>query len=163
LKEVPLALLRARESEESKVERALFDLGFLELVPDKGRSYRHIIDEHRISLIICGRDHYRWAAYDFTDSASQQEDDSNDYDDDEADGDVEESDDDESAPSEDVLAANAGFVLFEDRPIWDPRTYFLVLVEGHIRMTEADWLWLVHHLERSVKSWVCSAVLRSIL
>ncbi|KAF2645756.1 hypothetical protein P280DRAFT_545678 [Massarina eburnea CBS 473.64] len=154
LDEVPLAILNARQNKQFEKGNTLFDLGFLGLVPKRGKAYRHIIHQLHISLIVCGWDHSRWAAYAFTNSTQKQDNGNTcDNDDDNSEASDEEDAGDTIEPSEDALAANASYVLDANNPIWDPRTYWLVIISEHIRIMVHEWKWLVHHLEEGVNDW----------
>jgi hypothetical protein len=44
-----------------------------------------------------------------------------------------------------------------NNPIWNPREYFLIILENQMCRVVKEWEYVVRQLQRSVKQFVCSA------
>ena len=103
--------------------------------------YTHGIHEAQISLAICGSDDSRWVAYAFVDTefagVSRDE-----Y-------------EDNFEINEDPIASDSrGREVEADSPIWDPREYFLRIVDIRMKQVLGEWTYLIRVVERSVKGYV---------
>ncbi|KAF2185092.1 hypothetical protein K469DRAFT_688302 [Zopfia rhizophila CBS 207.26] len=129
----------AQTTINSKPPRQWIDLSFLEL----GTTLRSKDDpeyglyEAQFSLTICGSDNSRWVAYGFVDT---------------------DIDDDNGLEGEDFsyLGMNADPIASDgdvnaNHPIWDPREYFLLMIEIRMRKVLKEWKGLVRKFERSIK------------
>jgi hypothetical protein len=92
--------------------------------------------ESQFSLTICGPEDSRWVAYGFVDRVSDDE-----------------SDDEESPPpyGQDLLLdpISDGH-LDVNRPIWDPRIYFLRIFQIRIRKIKKEWENVIYELRSSI-------------
>jgi hypothetical protein len=93
------------------------------------------------SVVICGSDESRWTAYAFVDT--------------EFDGvsiDDEEVEDSDECNEDPIASDRKGPEVDADKPIWDPREYFLRII--HLRMKRQileEWRYIVGKVERGVK------------
>jgi hypothetical protein len=117
------------------------DLSFLRIQPPKSQDQREYgMHEAQISVVICGSDNWRWAGYAFIDTSFESED--------LGDGIFSYED-----VHEDPIASNSE--LHADLPIWDPREYFLTILEIRVTQVRKELEYLVRAVERSVKQNVC--------
>lgn len=107
------------------------------------------IYEAQTSLVICGSDEQQWTAYAFTDcyfNAESPLDQEFSYDE----------------MQEDPIAWTCEFdgafatVVDANKPIWNPREYFLTILENQLARVVNEWEYVVRQLQRSVKQFVCS-------
>lgn len=116
------------------------DLSFLEIQTPKANTERHHgLYEAHISVVICGSDAECWTAYAFDDGDFDGE---NLY--------------DAIYPYKGIHAdpiASDGDVDAE-RPIWDPREYFLTVVAARMARVAEEWEALVRLIERSIREYV---------
>ena len=102
-----------------------------------------MIRESQFSLVICGPDHGHWVGYNFIDDDSDEEDltiYSFDY----------------EVNNEDPISLGK---LDADQPIWDPREYYLTIVNVRMAQILNEWECLIRALERGVKNYVCQCFL----
>lgn len=123
-----------------------FDVSFLTLQCAEPGSHegpcKHHIQESQISVVICGWDHHNWVAWGIFNTLSDP---------------TEEFDpDQEHVMKEDYFAADGddGVLIDADRPLWDPREYWLHIIEIRVRLVLKEWKWLVRNLEAGVTVWV---------
>lgn len=107
------------------------------------------IHEAQISLVICGTDEKRWIAYGFADTDF---DDDGEMADDDEDGEME----DENSSYDDVfvadqIAENGG--VDANHPIWNPREYFLRIVQIRMEQVLKEWTYLVRNIQISFKTY----------
>ncbi|PSS22711.1 hypothetical protein M430DRAFT_16661 [Amorphotheca resinae ATCC 22711] len=113
------------------------DLSFLKIQPPKSQDQREYgMHEAQISVVICGSDNWRWAGYAFIDTSFEGED--------LGDGIFSYED-----VHEDPIASNSE--LHANLPIWDPREYFLTILEIRMTQVRKELEYLVRTVERSVK------------
>jgi hypothetical protein len=95
--------------------------------------------EAQFSLVICGSNEERWTAYAFDDT--------------EFDG---EELYDKIFPCEGVHADPVALDddIDAERPIWNPREYFLKVVEARMAQATVEWEVLVRSVERSIREYV---------
>jgi hypothetical protein len=101
-----------------------------------------VIREFQISVVICGWDHQNWVAWGLFNTPIDPTDDFD--------------PDDEQFLKEDYFAADGedGLIIDADAPMWDPRAYWLHIVEFRVRLVLKEWKWLVRNIEAGVTKWV---------
>jgi hypothetical protein len=113
--------------------------------------------EAQISFVLCGSDHQRWVAYAFVDTDFEEDDVPDEIVPDEQIREVSVPLDDElgvaKVPIWDPIALDGG--LDANLPIWDPRLYFLVILEIRMAQVLREWEFLVRTVERSISRYVC--------
>jgi hypothetical protein len=118
------------------------DSSFLEIpglnLQEQGRPR---IYKEQFSFAICGLDDRQWVAYAFVDSNINEED--------------SELDDCFSDP----ICSEGNIIVEADRPILDPRMYFLTVFRSRLLKVLRDWNLLVRTLERSIQTYVCNPLL----
>lgn len=100
------------------------------------------------TLTVIGWDHYKWSAFAFAKRGTPVEATEEEEDDEENDLD--------SNDHMDAIAGGSGDnnVMAADQPIWDPRAYWLIIVEKYVRQSTEEWCKLVYHIESSFVNWV---------
>jgi len=104
------------------------------------------IYEAQISLAICGSCEQQWTAYYFVDcyfNAETPLDQEFSY----------------NEMQEDPIAWTCEFdgsLVDANKPIWNPRIYFLTILESQIARVVKEWEYVVRQLQRSVKQFVRS-------
>lgn len=133
-----------------------------------------IIWQSQVSIVICGWDEQRYFGWAFIDTPNDPTCmiDDDDDEDDENEG-TDDEDDENTLPSdeasielgiipelcEDYFAADGdtgdapGQMLDANQPIWNPRTYWLCIVEWRARRAVEEWVWVVYYMEFSMASW----------
>jgi hypothetical protein len=145
--EEPCAIRRDGHSGNKKTtthsNNALPDLAFLNVGANDSQIY---LEASHFTLTIIGWDHWKWSAFAFDSRGKFFED---------MEGEEEENDLD-LADHMDAIAGGSDDdnVLAADQPIWDPRTYWLVIVEKYLRQSTEEWSKLVYHIEASFVNWV---------
>jgi hypothetical protein len=130
-----------------------FDASFLNLhcTQHQNRvcSCRHIIRESQISVVICGWDNQNWVGWGLFNTFSDPTD--------------EFDPEDERIVSEDYYATDGehGPVIDANDPIWDPRRYWLRIVDIRVQLVLKEWSWLVRNIEAGVNAWVSVPILSS--
>jgi hypothetical protein len=105
------------------------------------------ICEAQTSLVVCGSSEQQWTAYAFIDNYFNAEsplDQEFSYDE----------------MQEDPIAWTCdfdGYFVDANKPIWNPREYFLTILENQMARVVKEWEYVVRQLQRSVKQFVCSA------
>jgi hypothetical protein len=132
--------LRKKSSNIAAIQtRRLIDLSFL--TPPNGTANNGpFLGEAQFSLVICGSDNYRWTAYAFVD---------------ENDSIFSDLATNESLVMEDPIARADRAPVDANFPIWDPREYFLVILENRIAQILKEWRNVVRWLERTIADDVC--------
>ncbi|KAH3954923.1 hypothetical protein HBI81_077290 [Parastagonospora nodorum] len=104
-------------------------------------SCKHIIRESQISVVICGWDNQNWVGWGLFNTSSDPTDE---YD-----------PEDQRELREDYYAADGegGTVIDADEPIWDPRRYWLRIIDVRLQLVLKEWVWLVRNLEAGVAAW----------
>lgn len=127
---------------------------------------RYIIEEFHISIVTCGWDNFKWTTLVLSDqlrSKDQGEDEEEEgsrggESGDEADNVTDDVGDDtverEDIPTEDVIASDDGRFMDCNPPIWDPRVYWLIVIERKISIAVAKWEMIVFRVEGCVGNWV---------
>ncbi|KAF9730658.1 hypothetical protein PMIN06_004151 [Paraphaeosphaeria minitans] len=152
--------------------RTWTELSFLGLTIDNANGEgEYEINELHSSLVVLGWDESKWAAYGFTDADSGDDSNTSNEEgnpandeldhrkgtnaDDDATLDDLEGDDDMYAADvalEDHLASDGGCdVVSNEHPIWDPRLYFLKLVDLRLRTVRKEWSYLVNKCVSGVR------------
>jgi hypothetical protein len=115
-------------------------------------SGNRFIRESHTSIVICGWDNSKWVGWAFVNvppNTPVQEDEEDDE---------EEQDDEPLDAEEDYFAADGhgreSTVKFANTPIWDPRRYWLHIVELRVRRIVEEWINLVQFVENGVEAWV---------
>jgi hypothetical protein len=109
-----------------------------------------IIREAHTSIVICGWDNSKWVGWAFINTPSGST-----IHDDEEDGE-EDQEDEPLEMEEDYFAADGdgGRVQDANMPIWDPRRYWLVIIEIRILRIMQEWDLLVRFVEKGVEALV---------
>jgi len=124
------------------------DLSFLNIQAPKSQGKRqYSMYEAQISLVICGPDEQHWDAYAFVDRYFDGEG-------------LEEDDFSYDGLQEDPIASDLEIdtnlpLVDANLPIWNPREYFLNIVEIRMAQVLKEWEHLVRKVERGVKDYVC--------
>lgn len=124
-------------------EKTWLDVRFLGMVCDnKGRACQWDLYEANISVVISGWDHCRWVSWTFSNTHSDP---------------TCRKDDDELR--EDYCATdgngpNNGKVIEADSPTWDPREYWLRVVNIRMSLICEEWRWLIMNIARHIDAWV---------
>lgn len=130
----------------TKPHRRWKNLSFLGTHDQSANQPVHVIHEAQISFVVCGTDHRRWTGYCFVDTAF----DNNDEDDYDAkygdDYDAEDGDEVEFDP----ILSDSCCVADAQQTSWDPRSYFLRVVDCRLKQVRAEWSHLVRKVETSV-------------
>jgi hypothetical protein len=96
--------------------------------------------EAHISFVICGSDDDRWVAYAFDDTEFDGEDLA-----------------DKISPCEgfhpDPFSSDGE--VDANFPIWNPREYFVMILDNRIAQAFKEWEGLVRAVERSIREYVC--------
>jgi hypothetical protein len=110
---------------------------------DRGCLCRHIIQESQISVVICGWDNQNWVGWGLFNTFSDPTDDF--------------AAEDERVVSEDYYATDGehGPVI---NAIWDPRRYWLRIVDIRVQLVLKEWIWLVRNIEEGVIAWVSAHI-----
>jgi hypothetical protein len=135
-----------------KLRRTWRNLSFLQHTQSKNSGQTLIgIHDAQISLGICGSDHTRWVCYAFVDTkfdealTSKRDDKSEDH--------QEEQDEDDI--TEDPIAPDSeGHAIIADTPVYDPRGYFLRILDLRMRQILKEWTYLMKKVEDSVERYV---------
>jgi hypothetical protein len=101
-----------------------------------------MIEESQISVVISGWDDQNWVGWGLFNTTSDPTDDFD--------------PEDERELNEDYYAADGedGPVINADDPIWDPRHYWLRIIDIRVRLVLKEWIWLVRNIEAGVITWV---------
>jgi hypothetical protein len=124
--------------EMGKSPRGWTDLSFLDTEtyrPQDQKSYG--IYEAHISIVICGSENTRWVAYAFVDRYCN----------------TEELENELSSEGLHVDPIAGGEELDSDLPVWNPREYFLIIVELRLGQVLREWQNVVRRVERSIKKY----------
>ncbi|KAF2181077.1 hypothetical protein K469DRAFT_590492 [Zopfia rhizophila CBS 207.26] len=124
------------------------DLSFLnrQILNSQGKK-QYGMYEAQISLVICGPDEKRWVGYAFVDRYFNGED-------------LEEDDFSYDGVQEDPIATDFEVdtnlpIIDANLPKWNPREYFLNIVEFRMAQVLKEWEGLVRKVQRSVRDYVC--------
>jgi hypothetical protein len=137
--------------------RKRIDLSFLKIGKDTDKGHEtYALQEAHVSLSIIGVDRDRWTCYCFvdTDIGSACPDDQS-YDDAEEKA-TDAGDTEEDEMKEDpIFSDGQGDEVPEaDRPVWDPRDYFLRVVDVRMKQILREWENVVHVVDENVGDWV---------
>jgi hypothetical protein len=125
------------------------DLSFLDMqLPDSKNSKVCRMYEAQISVALCGINNGCWTGYAFANIACDEKD---------ADDEIEQP----GGVKEDPIISSSSDPFDANRPIWDPREYFLMALKFWITRVLEEYAYLVRVLERSVESYVRCRVLYS--
>jgi hypothetical protein len=129
--------------------RHSIDLSFLKIPSDKPEDREAFyIHEAAISLVVCGSDNWRWVAYAFIDTNAISDNDN-----------LSEEVESHGDFRGDPIASEPGLEVNANDPIWDPREYFLMILEIRIRQVLREWQYLVRRVECSIKQYVGSRLI----
>ena len=129
-----------RTARKTTPPRQWIDLEFLQIEPQDSQNPRHYgIHEAQISFALCGPDDGRWVGYAFVDTEFDGED-------------LTEDNFSYEGIHEDPIALDK---MDANLPIWDPREYFLMIVEIRMAQVMKEWEYLVRTVERSITRYVC--------
>jgi len=122
------------------------DLSFLESIASKVNAKRKYgMSEAHFSFVICGWHERRWTAYAFDDTEFDGED-------------LYERIYNYDSFQRDPFAPNTE--IDADTPIWNPRQYFLAIVEARMAQAVVSWETLLRVVERRIRGYVrCTATL----
>lgn len=95
---------------------------------DEGSS---VLQVRHIAIHICGVANHRWIGYAFVDGDEGMDEEEGDY----------------TAMIQDQFAANGD--VDANRPIWDPREYFLLIILIRVDQIIRAWTWLIQRIETS--------------
>jgi hypothetical protein len=150
----------------------LSDLSFLNLESTKEGTSHYCLQKSHVSIVICGSDNLQWVGYAFTNNLDDEDEDGINSDEtDEVEGGQEDAyereDDDEDDDGDeggdegqkkyktDMFASDDSYrVLNAEVPKYDAREYWLIVVDLRLRLIVSKWEYVVHKVERSVKSQV---------
>jgi hypothetical protein len=109
---------------------------------DPQRRKHYGIMKSQFSLVVSGSDDRHWVAYAFVDRLFDEDEHLDiDY--------------PYSGFHEDPIASDLGHDMIDaNLPIWDPRSYFLVIFESRITKVVKDWYDLSHTISKSVDTYV---------
>ncbi|KAH8726341.1 hypothetical protein GQ44DRAFT_771521 [Phaeosphaeriaceae sp. PMI808] len=126
--------------------KPLPDLSFLTLQCNQHQGQKcsctHVIQESQISVVISGWDNHNWVGWGFFNTSSNPTDDFD--------------PEDEQLINEDYFAADGEAterVTNADTPIWDPRCYWLHIINIRVRIVLKEWDWLVKNVKGGVDEW----------
>jgi len=105
-----------------------------------------MVRESQISVVICGWDNQNWVGWGLFNTSSDP---------------TEEFDpEDQRDLREDYFAADGegGPVVDADDPTWDPRLYWLRIIDIRLQLVLKEWVWLVRNLEAGVTAWVSTSI-----
>jgi hypothetical protein len=118
----------------------------------RGCLCRHIIRESQISVVICGWDNQNWVGWGLFNTFSDPTDDF--------------APEDEREINEDYYAADGentpGPVFNPDDIMWDPRRYWLRIIDVRVRLVLKEWIWLVKNIEAGVIAWVSGNIVNDL-
>ena len=142
--------MRARQilpSPERYSPRKCINLSFLTSGKSRPKSRRsYYIYESQISIVLCGSDKFHWTAYAF-DETNVDEDNFGDR-----------ISEDEDMCMDPIPWSNDNEIYDAERPIWDPRLYFLTIFKSRIAQLQREWDELVSFADDSLEGeiQVCS-------
>ncbi|KAH7355825.1 hypothetical protein BKA66DRAFT_266394 [Pyrenochaeta sp. MPI-SDFR-AT-0127] len=121
-------------------------------------SCEHLIREAHVSIVICGKDEFKWVGWAFVNTPSDPTSEGDKEEgEDEAEGDekYEEGEDDDEGPNEDYFATDGEGELVVDanETTWDPRRYWLQIIDSRVKLALKEWEWLVKNVENGVNAW----------
>jgi hypothetical protein len=127
------------------IPRPQIDLSFLDVPTSRPREATgDIIEKVCFSLVICGTDDRHYVGYSFVDRDFEDPDEK-------LDGSLF----DYQGPHEDPIASDCGEgVINANHPIWDPRTYFLSVVDLRMTKTLKEWRGLARRIIRKIDHYV---------
>ena len=121
------------------------------------RPDRFLIEKAHISIVLCVWDYTKWVGYAFSKGGPAYAPDSEPDQDEESGGEESDTEGEGPVPKEDIFApqtVNHG--LYAEKPIRDPREYFLRIVDVWITFVLREYTYLVRVLEACVRAWVCT-------
>lgn len=119
---------------------------------------RFLIEKAHISIILCIWDYSKWVGYAFSKGDAAYTSDHESDEDEGSDGEDSDIEDDGPIPKEDIFAPqNVNHGLFADKPIRDPKDYFLRVVDVWMVFVLRKYTYLVRVLEACIRTWVRSA------
>jgi hypothetical protein len=139
------AVIGSRPTTGTHIDASFLDLNCTQH-RSRGCPCRHTIQESQISVVICGWDNHNWVGWGLFDTYSDPTD--------------EFAPEDERVVEEDYFTTDGedGPVIDANDPIWDPRKYWLRIIDIRVRSVLKEWLWLVRNIEAGVVAWVSATV-----
>ncbi|KAI1641321.1 hypothetical protein F4809DRAFT_585985 [Biscogniauxia mediterranea] len=130
-----------RRMSDGRTLRRSQDLGFLDLTPSGTPSPQHdnSIYEAQMSCLVAGTGDASWVAYGIFDTYQNG------------------TQDEESAtyyheraciPDQAPMDPLSGGKIMADCPVWDPRIYFLQVLESRIEQVKEEWINIVHRVQQ---------------
>lgn len=101
--------------------------------------------EAQTSLVVCGSHEQQWTAYAFVDRYFNTED-------------PLDQEFSYEGIQDDPITWNSELdtvYLDANKPTWNPRVYFLVVLEAQITQVLKEWAYVVRQVERNIKQYVC--------
>jgi len=115
---------------------------------------RFVIHKAHTSIAICGWDDFKWVGWAFInaplDLKTKKDED---YDEDGQEDEPEDVEEDYFAVDGDGRGCS---VQDANAPIWDPRRYWLRIVELRVLRILEEWVEIVQFVEKGVQAWVCT-------
>jgi hypothetical protein len=134
-----------RRDENARPLRKTRDVSFLDWTNTRPSSFLY---EAQISCLVAGTDESRWIAYGFVDTYFEAVDEGKEtvqsYDEDGQD------EDDEGMCADPLTYGTCA----ADKPIWNPREYFLVVLQTRLRQVKSEWQNVVAKMQGSVREYV---------
>ena len=128
--------------------RAWRNLTFLNMAhANNKRGTDGVYDAH-ISVVLCGSDHTRWICYGFVDTQFKSDSfNGDDYPEDED----SEGEEDECTRGDPIASDSDKSCITAGQPIWDPREYFLHIVDIRMKQVVSEWMYLSRKVESGVR------------
>lgn len=135
---------RAGSPENKKASRSpnniLPDISFLNLGNIDSQVTKYSLEADQFTFTVVGWDHWKWSAYAFAQSEKPIDD-------------AEEEEEHDLDPDDalDAISGGAddGHPLQADQPFWNPRKYWLVIVEKYVKQVTGEWCKLMQLSEAS--------------
>ncbi|KAF3006042.1 hypothetical protein E8E13_010813 [Curvularia kusanoi] len=104
---------------------------------------RWMLYEANVSVVISGWDHHQWVGWAFSNTLSDPT--------------CEDEDEEEAEVNEDYFATDGngpddGRIVIADSPIWDPREYWLHIVNIRMVIIHKEWSWLIMNVARRIET-----------
>jgi len=149
----------------------LLDVSYLQHQRPHARGQQNsrslVIREAHTSIVICGWDNFKWVGWAFVNAPlgprmeENEEEEEEDCDDDEG------QEDEPEDVEEDYFAVDGdgGTYSVQDAnsPIWDPRCYWLRIIELRVLRILEEWASLVRFFEKGVEACVCAPQSKTLI
>jgi hypothetical protein len=130
---------RGSDRKRNRLDLSFLDLETTSQLPTQSR---FCIYESQFSLLICGTDHTRWTAYVFADSHQD------------VDPGGTECDDDDDVAVGPIANDKERQAINADCPIWDPREYYLRILDLRIKRVLDEWTLIIQKLKSAIETQV---------